>query len=667
MISAVMGTAMDQFASQLYQRLLAAPPLITAALAIGFVMVWQLVGVTLLTPLLARARTWPAGLATALAWLLWLPLLGSVGELLALGGWCHTAVVRGAMLAILVAAVTVAVRKVGSPPGDRVVRSGVGSRSYWFGAAMAVAISLQVLELAFAAHPQRLYDQLSYHLVIAKRALTFGSPWVQAYDPHLLIAGPVEYAFIWPRAILGADAGDLFVTAAAQAWIYVASVGSCLLAAAALLKAMVPDRRSRRVALVVLTAALPAMLPNGELVQIAKPGALLFAGAFITFLASDVVGSSFVLFAGALAAAMVGLNPTYVHVALALLPLLVVEGLGEWRRQGAAPWLLAAWRSVWPLAVVGGIILGASMLRSFVGTRTLLYPADAPYLGSPAADAETFAYWRFIAFSTGEPIWARLAGAWDVAVRGPAIAVWLLTVGWVALVQARREPHAQASAPALWRIVRRLLWFVVAYAMLWPVFYDSAIYTRFVAGYVAALLLLAWVATIALRPGPSQRVLWVLAFAGALAVSSADELARKMGRWNSQSLVAAFRDQFPRYDVATAVNAVVGERDTVLSDGPEKLFFRGASLCGAIAPGERRVWDDLARAPQASAQRYRVGAVVIEAWQEGRPDNHRPYVGPIYQVFDALRPFGEVQRLGGDLLLTSSCYFVARPCPPHRS
>ena len=51
----------------------------------------------------------------------------------------------------------------------------------------------------------RLYDQLNYHLVVAKKILLNGSPFVNTFDSHIFLSGIVEYAFVWPRAFIDND------------------------------------------------------------------------------------------------------------------------------------------------------------------------------------------------------------------------------------------------------------------------------------------------------------------------------------------------------------------------------------------------------------------------------------------------------------------------------
>ena len=616
------------------------PPLITALGALGLVLGWQSCGTLLLASAL-RSTGLARGWCVTLAWLMWPPLCGAVAACLALAQLGRAGLFQGLALLVVLAAAASAWRH----------------RAWWrwqptwpqFGQysrlkrwSVGLVLALQLLQLLFAGHPERFYDQFSYHLVVAKQVLAFGGIPYRAFDPHLLIAGLIEYAFLWPRSFVPSD---LFMIGVGQIWVYTASVFPCV-AAAYLTARRVGGAGWGWVALAAV-AAIPGLVPNNEMFSIAKPNALLFAAALVVLLARLERPRVFPGLAFAFALLFSACNPTFIHASLALAAAAVWE-LWRQRQRPELPWA--------PL-LVGAFCFVVALTRSYVLTKTFFYPADSRFLATPFSDQEALAYWHWIANPDEQSIGGRMLGGLDVLRRGPGLAVWC----GFSLVALAFAAWGRRHKAVPWTHVG---WFLATFVLIWPLFYDSNAYTRFVAGYVGGLVALGCLAALAL-PSPWRQGLAGVAIIGGFACSSADVIARKFINWNRGDVVTELAGQFPRMLTAFQVNAWTTKDDTVLTEEAEKYFFTAAVLSGRITPQERIPWAELTAQPQAAARKYAVKAVVIEA----PPTNERVlpavcrWCGPVREVFEKLKPFGEIYHVNGDLVLRSDCNFRAKPCP----
>ncbi len=273
------------------------------------------------------------------------------------------------------------------------------------------------------------------------------------------------------------------------------------------------------------------------------------------------------------------------------------------------------------------------------------------------ADTETFSYWRGIAFGQDKAFWQRWLGALNVPARNAGLSLWLVAVLATAIfLIARRRPAWD------WKGPRLPLVFALFFVAIWPVFYDSVIFSRFVAGYVAALL--AFGLTVIMQThGRLRRGLLTLTMLVGFSTSHVDVMLRKLYEWNHSTAFAAFESQFPRIAGSVAINGWTGTHDTVLADDNGKLFFDAAVLCGRIAPGERRAWASLLDRPQEAARAFSLKAIVVKEANRHHLNGGIPFAGPINEVWAKLAPFGQEMVAGTDAILRSDCFFQANPCP----
>ena len=621
--------------SEIDQILGTMAPISTACAALLFVLIWQTSGMILLAPLLRNSglsRLW----SLVFAWFLWLPLSGTGALILSLLRLADQSLLRGVMAAVVTCALVMGVR--GRSWLRDIPRLNRGSRPAMV--MTGLIFLLQITQLIFAAHPQRLYDQLSYHLAIPKLVLMHGHPYYKFYDPHLVIGGTLEYAFLWPRAFINSD---FFSLGVGQCWIYLASV--LPIVASTYLALRDVDSKYAKWSTLTIMAAVPGLVPDSELFSIAKPGALLFAGTYLILITCVAMPKRLLTVTVALGMILLACNPTFVHVAIALFVVLVLNLY--WRR--------AEWSLPPALITVAAVCLATALIRSWVLTGTLLFPSDARFLSTPYSDKLTLDYWHWVAFRSNQSFIARWSGAPVVFLRSPGLAVWA-GLGLASLaVWGRRQ------AALHWQ---SLLWFLAIYALAWPFFYDNMVFSRFVAGFVAALVLTAVVGALA-APKRFRYVIIASGIIGGMVCSSIDVIGRKLYMWNQSGLLSAYTPQFPRMVTAYEVNGWTKSDDTVVTETSEKYFFTAAVLSSTLSPPERKIWDELIVSPQKAAREHRVKAVVMEIQKPGSelPEFPAPYNVPIRTTFKALEPFGEVTQIARDLVLRSDCYFQAKPCP----
>lgn len=612
------------------------PPLALAAFALLYVFSWQALGTCLLAPVL-RLGGLPRGFSIAVSWLIFMPLVGAVGMALALFDYANPTtlcILTGVVVFFGMLSLANSWRAL-----KRLLREET-ARIYALGERLLLALGLVcvVLQLLFAAHPQRLYDQLNYHLVASKRVLSFGGLTSPIYDPHLFIAGPVEYAMLWPRSLIDSD---FFALAVGQSWVFAATVLPMLFAVFLLTR----EHARHRVVAWTLMLAVPAFIPQNELVGMLKPGAFLLSGTFLALLSPLISRRVLVAVALPFALLFTACSPTYIHASLALaFAAIIAERARPLRLLRATPLL---WLSV--------VVFGLTLMKSITLTGTPFYPNDAKFFDTWAADAETLAYWKHIGFSRGESFVERWWGALDVPSRNLGLSIWLVCCLLAACVIVLKRDWR-------WRGPRLPIVFAFAFVAIWPLFYDSGAYSRFVASYVAALLAVG-AAVLIHTEGRLRRALLAATAIAGLSVSHVEVMSRKIFEWNQTTVLRAFARQFPRALSSLSVNQLARPKDSVLADDAGKFFFDAAVLHGHLAPEERRIWGNLLSRPKETAMAIRLKAIVIEKIYRDDPKRPIPFAGPINEAWEGLAPHGQIAYVGKDAILYSDCYFQENPCP----
>lgn len=612
----------------------AAPPLVTALLAIVIVSAWQFCGASLLAQFYDWSSRGRVGRVWAflLGWATWLPVSGALALLIALLGIGRPWVFRGVAAVVVIRALPACGRYLRSVWAAR-PRPQILAWIWW------VAIAIKVIEMLFASHPQRQYDQLSYHLVVAKILLNEGRLPIGHLDMPLFLAGPVEYAFAWLRAFVPSD---LFELGAAQFWVYLAAVPASIAAIAL---------SARRLPLLALTALLivPAVIPSDEIMRIAKPNAALMAGAFVMLAAMRARRDLFISIGLGLGLMMIAANQTFLHAGIAFLGMvLVVPNLRRrlrWRDIKAAPGVL----------ILGVFCLVIAVSKSMILTGTPFFPASARFIPSPLLNEWTAQFWASVAASGETSKWSRFWGAPATVLRSMSLTVWLLAMVAAAAYGRRKR---LLSLRSYWL-------FIVCYGLSWPLFYGYAVFARFVTAYIAGVIMLGCSAFM-VAPARLRKGLVFIALSAALAQSGLEVVGRKMFVWNQGTLNAAIADQYPRFETARWVNRWLGSEATIVTDDPAKLFFDQRVLGSTLSPREQSLWKRLTAEPQAATKEEGIAALVVakKLLLEGE-SSQDIYQVPVLAVWNKLYALGRVVDVGADTVLYSNCLFARFPCDDH--
>lgn len=616
------------------------PPVVLAVLAIAVVALWQMSGTALVFRLL-RLNGLPTHLAGAIGYLAWLPLSGAVVLAVIFAGVASRAVFLGLAVVTMAGGSAVIFRVAGRRKHLRAWP--VLSRSTWL--LILLALVVQGAYLIFAAHPQRLHDQLNYHLVVAKRALSLGDPYHGTYDSHVLIAGAFELALVWIRSLWN---NDFFAHAAGQVWVYVHTmVGSLGVLALFLREGGWTAARTVR-ATALFAVAFPALIPNNELLHIFKPGGIVLSLTLfmLYLLVAEKRLYLSVAVGGALLACTVKL--TFVHAGLALAAgwavRLLVTPQNEWR-----------WRPIAP-ALVGAGCLALTVAKNLVYAGSPLYPADARWFPSELSDERTIQFWHDVAFGSGQSFWERYAGSYLVPWRSETLSVWLVAVlllGGLSVLRAVRRRRNHPAVP--------LGVYLGVFVALWPFFYGGMIHTRFVVSYVGGLVVLG----LYLWSGLEVRRLWLVAgllVALGLSFSSLDVIVRKTLHWNQKTADAAVADQVPRLEAFRFLNPHLSPGDLVVLDDPIRYYLDPQGFFGGRTPRQRKLWERFEENPRRSAERYRLKGIVRARNGEWQNRPGWDYGQWLARMWKHLEPYGRVKTFGNIQVLFSPCAFQSAKC-----
>jgi hypothetical protein len=597
------------------------PPIIIAAVAMAAGSAWQCAGTVVM--LHALPRSLAPGWRIALAWFLWLPVSGAV-----VLGLCLAHVAGRAPLAlgsglVVVIALVSPNRRFLLDAAKKAIHSVLNDTRRWERWLLVGGFAILGLNFLYAAHPQRIYDQLNYHLVVADLIVREGNPFSGAWDVFVLFTGVVEYGFAWHRS--WTESGLLFI-ALTQVAVFVATIPPIILAG------MLIARPTPRL-LGLLSTALPGVVPEGTILRMAKPDALMVVGVIIglgMLIAGEPIGFIGLLGIGAL---LLSCKLTAVHAAIGLAAAAVFL-------RPRAPPSKREWVAFLALAF-GAVALQLTKNALFLGNP--LYPAADKLFPSWASDARTADYWHGIAFDA-QPRIAGLLGPFFFAWRAWAL-VGMVAVSTAAIAWTRCRGNIGDPPPPL-----RGTWaFLASYSLAWPLFWGARIFARFVSPFAGGLLVLL-ASLLARLDVRNRRMIEVLCLCFAIPVCGVGWSAINIVRWNAHSAEDAYALQWPRLRTARALQPLLSSSDTVVADAPEKFFFHAKLLYEEpLSPRERAVLDELGRDPIRVAAKYQVTAFIISASQPMSPR--------IHAIWDALQSRGQVMSMGPDRVLFSACHF----------
>ncbi len=588
-----------------------------ALVAITLAGAWQIAGTLALFRLTPR----PLGESKRLllAWSLWLPVSGVAVLALVLAHLASRGVLlAGTVIVLLIAASSASIARAA------VARlrlrwtewraTATPAHGWLFGGGCL----LQIITWVHAGHPQRMIDQVNYHLVVGHLVVRDGQPFTATSDPHVFFSGIVEYGLAWHQAWTHST---LLFVALAQVAVMLATVP--VLIACGLIVG-----EQSLVLLGVLLFAIPAVIPEATVLRTAKPDGIILTAVvlLLTFLAEETEG--WLLLATAVLALALAAKITAIHAAIGLAACCAV-----WRPRRGRP------ADFVPLLVIGLAALALQWGKNAAYLGDPFYPVGAGITGSPAWDDTAREYWNTVAFD-GRPRWSGWLGPLLYAWRGGTLVACVVA----ALVCSRgaREPRRS-------RFLHALLAFAGAYVLAWPIFYGDRISPRFLAPLTAVVLVIWW----SLQPGGGARFrpwLWTTCVVAALLTSQLDVIVPRLSRWDRVSAAESYAQQYSKFRTATALGPELGVNDALIADRPEKLLFEARLICDSpYSPRDRAELEELRQHPAEVARRLRLKAIVV--------DGAEPMSASIAAAWKALEPHGTERRIGSDRVLWSSTYF----------
>jgi hypothetical protein len=498
-------------------------------------------------------------------------------------------------------------------------------RWLWLG-----ALALQAIAWIFAAHPQRLYDQLNYHLVVGDLIVRQGQPFY-ALDAHVSFAGVIEYAFAFHRA--WTDSRLAFVALAQVAVMAVTIpllIGCCLRLG-----------RGSLGLFAVLGLALPGLIPETFMLRMAKPDGIALTAAVVLLALLVDAPAGWRHAAIALSAMFIACKLTFVHAIIGLTAAWAVARPPSGKRR---EWL--------PLVAVGLACAALQFGKNALLFENPLYPMAATIFPSPASDEATSVLWRLVAFENNSRFTGWL-GPILVGRDGAALLLLVLVAASFALWSRWRGLPQSSSADDARRSAT-VGAFLLAFWVVWPLFYGGTIAPRFTGPFWGGLLVLFVLLFARVNDLVQKKRLLVVCATIALFSSQLDRSVPGLVRANLTSAEEAFAQQWPRLRTAALLNSRTRPLDTVIADRPEKLFFDARLLMhDPLSPRERAMLEDLRQSPLAAAERYRVAALVVDTTHAPAP--------MLTELWKRLAAHGHVLHVGPDRILVSPCYFRS-PC-----
>jgi hypothetical protein len=346
-----------------------------------------------------------------------------------------------------------------------------------------VAVIAVGLDSLYAAFPDYRYDQWSYHLLVGKQIVRAGPLALPVIYDHIFFSGNYEYLTTIPRYIWD---HDLFAHCFSNGFSFL-TFAACLFG---LVQLFVGEYRIDRGLTILLTGAVIFAIPDHEVLVSSKPDPLLICYALAVFylVFSERVPEKprFFLLAFFICAPA-SFKLTWIHFLFAAGAALLVLVLTR-----KLPLNLAVFRQLAGGGLAAFLVALPFLIRNFIFFGNPVHPVQAALFRSSYWTAGFDSYWQEV---SGKALTAadyvamlpRLPLAWG------KVNVWLLViilgvavVGWRNL---RRNAPERSREFVVWGVT------LVGFILLWPMFYRTDIYPRFVypvlAVAVSAVLMLS--------------------------------------------------------------------------------------------------------------------------------------------------------------------------------
>ena len=421
---------------------------------------------------------------------------------------------------------------------------------------------LLVFSAFFAAHPQWLYDQFAYHLVVPKFILLEGSPYERIADMHLFYTGPFEFSTAWLGSLVYNETALVGLVQVYTFLVFLGIVGCVVMG----LNTWEASVRSIFSWGLFVALSLVWVYPDQALIHQAKPAGLILAIFMCIFAVLRVFPQApFLTLAIGLAALVPSLKLTGLAGCLALIPVLLFEIYRSKR-------LKVGWNPIFTLGVIAFGLTGWFRLK---GGATPFFPVDLQ-LWENNGFAMSFGFWY-----KDQTLIDKLMGV--LTYLGQEL--YLL-------------PFLGCIIFGIWRqggirdieTFKSLFLFLGAFVCIWPFVFWDGVYARFVVPFTAALYLGALFAWLELRSNKIQKVALALLGIAAILHGQLDVKAIRLMRFNQAVDARQSLNEIHPVPGSRFLNAELGNPMVVLSDENTKYFLNHTVVSHAATQRERSYW-----------------------------------------------------------------------------
>ena len=356
---------------------------------------------------------------------------------------------------------------------------------------IAFFVALLYVEWLWVALPLYRYDQWTYHLVVAKWVDLLGFMKGPLAVDHVFFTGCYEFLGLLPRALFRDDAFQQgFQDCLTSVFIAGVAARMCF---GVMMRESLKQLNSFLVALAFIVMVLFSS-GDHEGLSSAKPDfVLMMAASLLLWMCVAPNGDQQKpkrswLSIGALLGACLAMKITWVHVAIAILPVAVWAAWKD-RRQASVVEILIG-------GVIGASAAGAFLWKNYLIFGNPLHPAQTAIWKSNIWSAGLAEYWRFI-LKKPENFADFILNFFHVLIGSPArMSGALMTIGGLFVLSRQIKSGGRPIAEIVsWQ---RLLVFYLIYIGFWGFFYGHGISHRFVSGLpalglVLTLSVLCWV------------------------------------------------------------------------------------------------------------------------------------------------------------------------------
>ncbi|MBN1959960.1 MAG: hypothetical protein JW841_03365 [Deltaproteobacteria bacterium] len=605
------------------------PPFLLIIPIIAIAIGWQIIGTLAILPIIPRVLS--SGWRLLLAWFCWLPLSGAIVLALVLAGFASRNVLLvGTFIIFLIALLSW--RLSNTKP---TILAAYKSFKNWKSQAKKYelwlwrgGVALQAIIWGYVAHPQKMFDQLGYHLVVGHLVVRDGEPFSGVLDPHIHLAGILEYAFAWHYSWFDSR---MFINGVAQIAVLAITVPVIIWCSLRLGRASLGF-------LGLLFILLPGVLPESVILRMVKPDGVILTGVIVllTLLIDSPVG--FMAAGIGVGGMMLGCKFTFAHATLGLFLAIIIAKppIGRLR-----PWL--------PLIIVGLLCFALPLYKNYLLFENPVYPALIAKFPSQITGQWTRNYWNHQAY-VGRSALTGWLGPFILTRRAASLYGCLFVAAFFIFLNWRKRQN-KLVLESRWRQALIItVAFIIGTWLFWPLFFSGKVTARFVSGFFGGVFVL-WLLLQRLIADSQRKYFFIACTCIGLLASHFDRILPNLILWNLHSTKEAYAMQWPRLKSAIVVNASINNKsDVILTDHSNKLYFDGRVLYEEpLGLAQRAMVAEITQNPVDAAGRFKLAAIVVSANRSMSPR--------MQYIWDTLEPNGKIIDAGNDRVLLSKHYF----------